>query len=459
MKQISRNTVLLTAATTLVALVGCEQAPAPRFHLNPVVMVSNEISPEYQQEVANVLAAMFGTPDAPYALPESGLNQQQLTLAAGAAWSDKQGVDRGLYRKHCVHCHGINGDGRGPTARFLNPYPRDYRQGVFKFKTTYNPAKPTDADLRRVLNNGVPGTSMPSFALLTESEVDALLEYVKYLSIRGEMETKLAQYVYDELGEAEKEDENGDPVLDEDGNPVMERPPFDPATDAEQGKVVKEILAEVLAPWQEVADQVINPAEDQLPADNRTDEEIGESIAKGRDLFYGTKANCFTCHGPTGLGDGQQTDYDVWSKEQKAFEDATIQLQESIVSQQKEIARLGREGKETDEEEAKLAADEALLALRQPVAHEFYPIRNAIPRNLRKGVYRGGRRRLDLYCRVSAGIAGTPMPGVGAASPGAQGTLTEEEIWNIVDYVLNLPYEPASNPQPALPWNSDQIAN
>ena len=78
----------------------------------------------------------------------------------------------------------------------------------------------TDADLRRVLNNGVPGTSMPSFALLTESEVDALLEYVKYLSIRGEMETKLAQYVYDELGEAEKEDENGDPVLDEDGNPV-----------------------------------------------------------------------------------------------------------------------------------------------------------------------------------------------------------------------------------------------
>lgn len=158
-------------------------------------MVSNEISPEYQQEVANVLAAMFGTPPAPnLPLPESGLNQQRLTLAAGAAWSDKEGVDRGLYRKHCVHCHGINGDGRGPTARFLNPYPRDYRQGVFKFKTTYNPAKTTDADLRRVLNNGVPGTSMPSFSLLTESELDSrLLEYVKHLLIRGEMETKLAQ--------------------------------------------------------------------------------------------------------------------------------------------------------------------------------------------------------------------------------------------------------------------------
>ena len=459
MKSLPRISGLFTVVALSAALMGCEQAPPPRFGLNPVVMVNSDISPEYQQEIANVLAAMFGTPDAPYALPESGLNQQRLTLAAGAAWSDKQGVDRGLYRKHCVHCHGINGDGRGPTARFLNPYPRDYRQGVFKFKTTYNPAKPTDDDLRRVLNNGVPGTSMPSFALLTESELDALLEYVKYLSIRGEMETQLAAYVYDALGEAEKEDENGDPVLDEDGNPVMERPPFDPATNPEQAEEVKTILANVLAPWQEANDQVINPAEEGLPADNRTPEEIGESIAKGRELFFGTKANCFTCHGPTGLGDGQQNDFDIWAKEQNTFDIANKDLAESIKSQHKAIAALVREGKDVAEDEATLEADEARLALREPIAEEFYPIRNAIPRNLRKGVYRGGRRRLDIYCRIAAGIAGTPMPGVGAAGPGAQGTLSEEEIWNIVDYVLNLPYEPASNPQPALPWNSDQIAN
>ncbi|BBO35028.1 cytochrome c [Lacipirellula parvula] len=459
MKSLPRISGLLTVVALSAALIGCEQAPPPRFGLNPVVMVNNEISPEYQQEIANVLAAMFGTPDAPYALPESGLNQQRLTLAAGAAWSDKQGVDRGLYRKHCVHCHGINGDGRGPTARFLNPYPRDYRQGVFKFKTTYNPAKPTDGDLRRVLNNGVPGTSMPSFSLLTESELDALLEYVKYLSIRGEMEMQLSQYVYDELGETEKEDANGDPVLDEDGNPVMERPPLDPATNAEQAEVVKELLANVLGPWQEANDQVINPSEEELPADNRTAKEIGKSIEKGRELFFGTKANCFTCHGPTGLGDGQQNDFDVWAKEQNTFITTNDDLAKSIKSQHKAIAELVREGKEVAEDEATLDADEARLALRDPIAHEFYPIRNAIPRNLRKGVYRGGRRRLDIYCRIAAGIAGTPMPGVGAAGPGAQGTLSEEEIWNIVDYVLNLPYEPASNPQPALPWNSDQIAN
>ena len=44
---------------------------------------------------------------------------------------------RGLYRQHCVHCHGITGDGAGPTAQFLMPYPRDFRTGEFKFKRRY----------------------------------------------------------------------------------------------------------------------------------------------------------------------------------------------------------------------------------------------------------------------------------------------------------------------------------
>jgi mono/diheme cytochrome c family protein len=73
--------------------------------------------------------------------------------------------------------------------------------------------------------------------------------------------------------------------------------------------------------------------------------------------------------------------------------------------------------------------------------------RNAIPRNLREGIYRGGRRPIDIFWRVSAGIAGTPMPASGPAAEGAQGTLTQQEIWQIVDYVQSLPYEPASQPQ------------
>ena len=31
-------------------------------------------------------------------------------------------------------------------------------------------------------------------------------------------------------------------------------------------------------------------------------------------------------------------------------------------------------------------------------------------------------------------------------APGVEGTLKEREIWQIVDYVMSLPYEPASGP-------------
>src|SRR5205807_5778428 len=98
---------------------------------------------------------------------------------------------RGLYREHCAHCHGITGDGVGPTAAFLNPYPRDYRKGQFKFKSTPAGFKPTHADLKKIVLDGVPGTAMPSFKLLPDLEVEALVEYVRYLSIRGEIERRL----------------------------------------------------------------------------------------------------------------------------------------------------------------------------------------------------------------------------------------------------------------------------
>ena len=74
------------------------------------------------------------------------------------------------------------------------------------------------------------------------------------------------------------------------------------------------------------------------------------------------------------------------------------------------------------------------------------PARTITPRNLRQNIYRGGRRPLDIYRRIYAGINGVPMPGVGPASPAPRGTLKPQEIWNLVDYVRSLPYEPISEP-------------
>ncbi len=413
----------LLACLALAAAVGCDRPAPPEFHLNMVEAVSNETSIEYQKEIANVLGALFGTPDEPNVLPETGLDPGRLRVSAGPAWSDQSGTNHGLYRRHCVHCHGINGDGRGPTARFLNPYPRDYRQAVYKFKSTYNPARPTDDDLHRVLMNGVPGTAMPSFSLLPNSEVEALVEYVKYLSMRGQLETELIRYVYNELGEEEKVDDNGDPILDEEGEPEMERIALDPEHNADQRDAIMDMLTEIVDGWNAANEEIIVPDPEQIP-DNRSAKEIAAAVENGRKLFYAGAANCVKCHGPTGLGDGQQDDQDNWEKTHKAF-----------------LETLAKE------------SDASLASRMAAVANTFYPVRNAIPRDLRKGVYRGGRRRIDLFWRVYAGIAGTPMPGLGPASAGATGTLTEAEMWDIVDYVLQLPYEPPSKPEKALPLN------
>ncbi len=154
LKSTKRALVLVASA---VALAGCGKSEPPPFRLNMTNVVAKQIAPEHQQAIANILGAMFGTPDEPVALPETGLDQKKLTMAAGPVWSDKAGSKHGLYRRHCVHCHGISGDGRGPTAAILNPYPRDYRPGVFKFKSTYTAAEPTNADLTKTLHEGIPG--------------------------------------------------------------------------------------------------------------------------------------------------------------------------------------------------------------------------------------------------------------------------------------------------------------
>ena len=399
-------------------------------------VVAKQIAPENQQAIANIMDAMFGTPNEPFAMPETGLNQRLLKMSAGPVWSDEVGGKHGLYRRHCVHCHGISGDGHGPTAAILNPYPRDYRPGIFKFKGTYSAAEPTTEDLKRVVHDGVPGTAMPSFAILPPDEQEALVEYVKYLSIRGMTEKALVDYVGENVNPGDK---------------------FDPATNAElRTLIVEQLLKPIVESWQGAKEQVMAPEDAVAKAlENRTPAQLAESVSKGRDLFYGPKANCVKCHGPTALGDGQQDDYDDWSKATLEFIKGTDAKVAEIGSLQKELN--DAKGDDIQKVKDQLIAAKKELTDRQEVITSLLPPRHAIPRNLREGVYRGGRRPLDLFWRIAAGIRGMPMPGIGPAAAGAQGTLSQQEIWQIVDYVQSLPFEPASQPQKR-PINSEPVS-
>lgn len=325
------------------------------------------------------LASMIAKGKGPDARPE------QILIARGQGKDRKIERQEGgyaLYRRHCLHCHGVTGAGNGPTAEFLYPRPRDYRPGKFKFTSTPNGAKPTRDDLRRTIRDGLHGTSMPAFdSMMSGPEIEQVLEYVIFLSMRGETELGL-------IDEASIADENDPEALSD--------------------EVVQSVLDNVINKWKSVETQVLNPPIPRTPPTRK-------SVLNGRNLFLGHKSrkgntvDCVGCHGPQALGDG------VSFVSQDVFNDVVFNGNPS-------------------------QRDERLQGYRQAIQEQWKnslddwgdPLR---PNNLNRGVFKGGRRPLDLYWRIAKGITGAKMPG-------HYPTLEADEVWDLVNFVLALPYEP-----------------
>jgi mono/diheme cytochrome c family protein len=200
----------------------------------------------------------------------------------------------------------------------------------------------------------------------------------------------------------------------------------DPDEFSAELEIINEIALGVGESWAEAADQAITveaPPDDyplytrDVDASGAARERLAESIASGRKIFHGNVANCATCHGSTALGDGQKNDYDAWTK------DWTQPLSLD------------------PKNEEQLAPYLKLGALKP---------RNIIPRNLRSGMYRGGSQPVDIYMRIVLGIDGTTMPAAPLKPENPLG-LTREQVWDVVNYVLSLPYEHISNSSAGVP--------
>jgi len=152
---------------------------------------------------------------------------------------------RQTYIKRCSFCHGLLGDGNGPAADYLDPRPRDFTLGTYKFRTTTSGELPTDNDMFRTVSRGLPGTAMQAFDNdlikngLSEEERWQVIAYIQTFAI-------------------EFDDEEMDPI--------------------KTGKTIS--LPAKMVPY--------SP----------------ELVARGKEVFE--RAKCWSCHGKTGRGDGNK---------------------------------------------------------------------------------------------------------------------------------------------------------
>lgn len=73
-----------------------------------------------------------------------------------------------IYGAHCARCHGTDGNGDGPDARKYRPRPPSFA-GM----------RPSFEGARHVIQDGVAGTAMPSWPLLTQPEIQAVTYYIR----------------------------------------------------------------------------------------------------------------------------------------------------------------------------------------------------------------------------------------------------------------------------------------
>ena len=104
----------------------------------------------------------------------------------GHSWPDPGTLQAGrrVFEQNCAICHGPLGDGRGMAGMMVRTKPRDFRSGMFKFRSTPTGSLPTDEDLFRTISRGLRGTGMVAQDDLPERERRAAVEYLKTFSDR-----------------------------------------------------------------------------------------------------------------------------------------------------------------------------------------------------------------------------------------------------------------------------------
>lgn len=228
-----------------------------------------QLPQKHQQQIQQGLEEYFGTARFPKYLAVAPVEQQSENAEKPKLIDkeDQRHLLQGqqVYLQQCAGCHGVTGDGGGPAAKFLDPPPRDYRLGKFKFTSTPRGVKPRHADLERIIRRGAKGTSMPAFRWMANDDLEAVIDYVMMLSSRGELEYRLGQVA------------QGDLTEDDDLVPAL----------------VAEQAQGIAGSWDGAEAQIVRPLTREITS-------TPETIAAGAKAFV--QLNCYKCHGRDGQG-------------------------------------------------------------------------------------------------------------------------------------------------------------
>ena len=254
----------LCGMLVIIGVVGCHRSEPPQFVANEA---GKDLSAELQHAVQVELVKQTGSFLKPKMLASAGETHQD--LAHGQA----------VYQERCVQCHGVSGDGNGPSAKYMYPRPRDYRKGIFKFASTPYGYRPLREDLLRTVRQGVRGTSMPGFSLLAESDLQSVVDYVLTLARRGELERQ-----------------------------IIDMADADSAVNADE--VQSDLVPAVLVRWTDAESSEVLPASPQPRFTT-------ENVERGKKAFL-TKG-CSKCHGEDGRGQtADNRGADAWGHQTRA---------------------------------------------------------------------------------------------------------------------------------------------
>jgi mono/diheme cytochrome c family protein len=102
-------------------------------------------------------------------------------IFAGGVYAPAKALNNGktTYTEYCMPCHGVNGDGKGTSAKGLQVPPRNFILGQYKFGQVVSGELPHDEDFYKILKQGLTGTAMLPWKELSDIQMFNLVQYIK----------------------------------------------------------------------------------------------------------------------------------------------------------------------------------------------------------------------------------------------------------------------------------------